>query len=54
MYATAGDTEELISATVSMTRLARWDPVYPWREWHTTIQRDAQAVVAEEFRRLLD
>lgn len=54
IHAAAGDTEELISATVSMTRLSRWDPVYPWRDWHTTIQRDAQAVVAEEFRRLLD
>lgn len=54
VYATAGDTEELISATLSFTRLERWSSVYPWRDWHTTIQRDAQAVVAEEFRRLLD
>ena len=54
IFASAGETEELISATVSMTRLARWDAVYPWRYWHTTIQREAQAVVADEFRRLLD
>lgn len=53
IYATAGDTEELISATLSMTRLERWSKVYPWRDWHSTIQRDAQAVVADELRALL-
>jgi predicted amidohydrolase len=48
-FATAGATEELISATLSMTRLERWNAVYPWREWHTTVQHEAQAVVAQEF-----
>ena len=53
VYATAGEEEELVSATLSMTKLERWSRVYPWREWHATIQRDAQAVVAEELSRLL-
>jgi predicted amidohydrolase len=48
-YATAGETEELISATLSMKKLERWNDVYPWREWHATVQRDAQTVVAQEF-----
>jgi hypothetical protein len=51
-YATAGDAEELISATLSMRKLARWDAVSPWREWHTTIRREAQAVVAQELAAL--
>ena len=54
VYARAGDSEELISATVSMKRLARWDAVYPWRDWHASIQHEAQRVVAQEFDRLLD
>lgn len=54
VYATAGEEEELISATLSMTKLERWSRVYPWRDWHSTIQRDAQAVVAQELTKLLD
>lgn len=54
VYAEAGDTEELISATLSMRRLQRWHSVYPWVEWHTGHQRAASELVARELADLTD
>lgn len=52
-YVTAGEGEELISATLSMKKLARWDRVYPWRDWHgSELQQEAQRVIAAEFDKL--
>ena len=38
--AEAGDTEELVSATVSFEKLHRWEPIFPWRDWRATRQAD--------------
>jgi predicted amidohydrolase len=54
VYAEAGDAEELISATLSMTRLERWRKIYPWREWHVGHQRAASELVVRELTALLD
>jgi predicted amidohydrolase len=48
----AGDTEELVSATVSFEKLHRWEPIFPWREWRATHQSGISALIAEEFEKL--
>jgi predicted amidohydrolase len=53
IYAEAGDTEELISATLSLTKLERWRSVYPWREWRRGHQRAVSELVAREFTELI-
>jgi predicted amidohydrolase len=52
IYAEAGATEELISATVSFTKLERWRSVFPWREWRHGHQRHVSDLVAKEFAEL--
>jgi predicted amidohydrolase len=52
ILAEAGDTEELVSATVSFEKLHRWEPIFPWREWRANRQADISALIAEEFAKL--
>ena len=52
VYAEAGDTEELVSATLSFEKLHRWESVFPWRDWRATHQRATSELIAEEFRKL--
>jgi len=52
VYAEAGDTEEIVSATLSFEKLHRWEPIFPMREWRTGRQLDASRLVAEEFTKL--
>jgi predicted amidohydrolase len=52
VYAEAGDTEEIVSATLSFEKLHRWDAIYPWREWRRTHQKAASDLIAREFQRL--
>ena len=54
VYAEAGDTEEIVSATLSFERLHRWQPIFPMREWRTGRQRAASLLIAEEFRTLAE
>jgi predicted amidohydrolase len=53
VYAEAGATEELISATVSLTKLDRWRSVFPWRDWRRGHQHHVSELVAKEFAELL-
>jgi len=52
VYAEAGDTEEIVSATLSFEKLHRWDAIYPWREWRRTHQKATSDLIAREFQRL--
>jgi predicted amidohydrolase len=52
VFAEAGDTEEIVSATLSMQKLDRWRSVYPWTEWRRTHQRDVSELIAKEFANL--
>jgi predicted amidohydrolase len=52
VYAEAGDTEEIISATLSFDKLRRWDAVYPWRDWRRGHQKPAAELIAREFQKL--
>lgn len=52
VLAEAGDTEELVTATVSFEKLHRWEPIFPWREWRATHQSGVSALIAEEFAKL--
>lgn len=52
IYAEAGDTEELISASLNLAKLERWRSVYPWREWRKGHQRHVSELVAKEFAEL--
>lgn len=52
IYAEAGGTEELITATLSFEKLHRWESVFPWREWRATHQSGTSELIAEEFRKL--
>jgi predicted amidohydrolase len=54
VYAEAGDSEEIVSATLSFERLHRWQSVFPMREWRATRQRDASLLIADEFRTLAE
>jgi predicted amidohydrolase len=52
VYAEAGQTEEIISATLSFAKLDRWRAVYPWREWRRGHQREVSELIAKEFAEL--
>jgi predicted amidohydrolase len=52
VYAEAGDTEEIVSATLSFEKLRRWDAVYPWRDWRRGRQKGTAELIAREFQRL--
>lgn len=52
VLAEAGDTEEVISATLNFTRLERWRSVYPWQEWRRGHQRSVSELIAKELTEL--
>lgn len=52
VLAQAGSDEELISAELDFTALARWYDWLPWREWRLGPQRQITRLVAEELDRL--
>jgi predicted amidohydrolase len=53
VYAEAGQSEEIVSATVSFTKLERWRSVFPWRDWRRGHQHHVSELVAKEFAELL-
>ena len=52
VYAEAGDSEEIVSATLSFEKLHRWQPIFPMREWRSGRQSGASKLIADEFRAL--
>ena len=52
MYAEAGDTEEIVSATLSFEKLHRWQSVFPMREWRAGRQLERRRLIADEFAKL--
>jgi predicted amidohydrolase len=48
----AGDTEEIVSATLSFEKLHRWEPIFPMREWRAGRQLAASRLIADEFAAL--
>jgi hypothetical protein len=52
ILAEAGDTEEMVSATVSFEKLHRWEPIFPWRDWRKGQQVGASQLTADEFAAL--
>ncbi len=54
IYAEAGDTEEIVSATLSFEKLHRWQSVFPWREWRTGRQLEQSKLIADEFAKLAE
>jgi len=53
VYAEAGDTEEIVSATLSFEKLHRFDVVFPWREWRHTRLKATSELIAREFKELI-
>ena len=52
VYAEAGDTEEIVSATLSFEKLHRWQSIFPMRDWRAGRQLDASRLIADEFTKL--
>lgn len=52
ILAEAGDTEEMVTATVSFEKLHRWEPIFPWRDWRATHQQPISQLIADEFAAL--
>jgi N-carbamoylputrescine amidase len=52
VYVEAGDTEEIVSATLSFDKLHRWDSVFPVRQWRGGRQLAASRLIADEFAAL--
>jgi predicted amidohydrolase len=52
VFVEAGDTEELVSATLSFEKLHRWEPIFPLREWRASRQLAASRLIAHEFAAL--
>ena len=52
VYAEAGDSEEIVSATLSFEKLHRWQSIFPMREWRAGRQLDASQLIADEFTKL--
>ena len=52
VLAEAGDTEEMVTATVSFEKLHRWEPIFPWRDWRATHQSGVSQLIADEFAAL--
>jgi predicted amidohydrolase len=53
VYAEAGDGEEIVMATLSFTRLHRWESVFPWRDWRAGRLAGTSALIAREFAALV-
>ena len=52
VYAEAGETEELVTATLSFEKLHRWDQIFDWREWRATRLSSTSELIASEFKKL--
>jgi predicted amidohydrolase len=52
VYVEAGDTTELVSATLSFEKLHRWESVWPMRQWRAGRQLAASRLIADEFAAL--
>jgi predicted amidohydrolase len=52
VFAEAGGSEELVSATLSFEKLHRWEPIFPWRNWRASHQSATSELIADEFRKL--
>ncbi len=52
VLARAGGAEELITAVLDFTELARWYDLLPWREWRLGPQRPITRLVADELSKL--
>jgi predicted amidohydrolase len=52
VFVEAGDTVEIVSATLSFERLHRWDTVFPIRQWRAGRQLAASRLIADEFAAL--
>ena len=52
VYVEAGDSEEIVSATLSFEKLHRWQSVFPMRDWRAGRQLDASRLIADEFAKL--
>jgi predicted amidohydrolase len=53
VYAEAGQNEEIISASLSFTKLERWRTIFPWRDWRRGHQHYVSELIAKEFAELL-
>ena len=53
VFAEAGDSEELVTATLSFEKLHRWQSIFPWRDWRATHQSATSALIADEFQKLV-
>lgn len=49
VFVEAGDSEELVSATLSFEKLHRWESVFPIRQWRAGRQLAASRLIADEF-----
>ena len=49
VYVEAGDSPELVSATLSFEKLHRWESVLPLRQWRAGRQLAASRLIADEF-----
>ena len=54
VLAEAGDTAEMVTATVSFEKLHRWEPIFPWRTWRATHQTGVSRLIADEFAALAE
>jgi hypothetical protein len=52
LMAEGGEVEELVSSTLSMDRLRRFDSVFDWRDWRRDRLASASRLVAREFAAL--
>jgi predicted amidohydrolase len=52
VFVEAGDTAELVSATLSFEKLHRWESVFPQRQWRSGRQLAASRLIADEFAAL--
>lgn len=52
LFAEAGSTEEVIMATLSLQRLARFETVFDYRSWRADRLQSASRLIAEEFQAL--
>ena len=50
VYAEAGDTEEIVSATLSFEKLHRWQSMFPMRDWRAGRQLDASQLDRRRVR----
>jgi N-carbamoylputrescine amidase len=54
VLAQAGVAEQLITAVLDFTELARWYDLLPWREWRLGPQQPVTRLVARELAQLAD